>query len=41
VVHTVEYSVHGALLGLDIELPATYQGLHPNALVEALRRILR
>lgn len=43
-----EYSVHGALLavtsllGLDVELPPTYQGLdHPNALVDALRRILR
>jgi oleate hydratase len=48
VVFTVEYSVHCArlavasLLGLRHEIPATYQGLnHPNALVEALRRILR
>ncbi|MBL8352999.1 MAG: oleate hydratase [Burkholderiaceae bacterium] len=48
VVYTVEYSVHSAriavngLLGLDTPLPPTYQGLdHPNALVEALRRILR
>jgi myosin-crossreactive antigen len=47
VVYTVEYSVHSArlavraLLGLSEELPPTYQGLdHPNALVEALRRIL-
>lgn len=48
VVYTVEYSVHAArravtgLLGLDLPLPPTYQGLdHPNALVEALRRILQ
>lgn len=48
VVYTVEYSVHSArhavngLLGLDMPLPPTYQGLdHPNALVEALRRILQ
>lgn len=48
VVYTVEYSVHAArlavtaLLGLDTPVPAAYEGLeHPNALVEALRRILR
>jgi oleate hydratase len=48
VVYTVEYSVHSArlavagLLGLHDDLPATYEGLeHPNALVEAMRRILR
>lgn len=48
VVYTVEYSVHAArlavtaLLGLDAPVPAAYEGLdHPNALVEALRRILR
>jgi oleate hydratase len=49
VVYTVEYSVHSALLavsgllGLDEEsTPPTYVGLdHPNALVEALRKILR
>lgn len=47
VVYTVEYSVHGArravtaLCGLKDERPPTYRGLeHPNALVEALRRIL-
>lgn len=48
VVYTVEYSVHSArlavasLLGFDREFPPTYEGLdHPNALVDALRRILR
>jgi oleate hydratase len=48
VVYTVEYSVHSArlavasLLGLGAVLPPTYEGLdHPNALVEALRRILQ
>ncbi len=48
VVYTVEYSVHSArlavaaLLGLAEQLPPTYQGLdHPNALVDALRRILQ
>lgn len=48
VVYTVEYSVHSArlavasLLGFSDELPPTYDGLeHPNALVEATRRILR
>jgi oleate hydratase len=47
VVFTVEYSVHSArlavasLLGLEDTLPPTYRGLeHPNALVEALRRVL-
>ena len=47
VVYTVEYSVHAArravtsLLGLSDDTPPTYEGLeHPNALVEALRRIL-
>lgn len=46
-VYTVEYSVHSArlavasLLGFDHEIPPTYEGLdHPNALVDALRRIL-
>jgi oleate hydratase len=46
VVYTVEYSVHAArlavasLLGLEQEVPPAYEGLeHPNALVEALRRI--
>ena len=48
VVYTVEYSVHAArlavssLLGLQQEIAPAYEGLdHPNALVEALRRILR
>ena len=48
VVYTVEYSVHAALLAvsslLDLEpaVPPAYEGLdHPNALVEALRRVLR
>jgi oleate hydratase len=48
VVYTVEYSVHAArqavvsLLGLSPPLPRTYEGLeHPNALVEALRRVLQ
>lgn len=48
VVYTVEYSVHSArlavagLLGLHEALPTTYEGLdHPNALVEAMRRILQ
>ena len=48
VVYTVEYSVHAArravtgLLGLEVPVPPPYQGLdHPNALVEALRRILQ
>lgn len=48
VVYTVEYSVHAArlavqsLLGLPPSLPPTYRGLeHPNALVNALRLILR
>jgi len=48
VVYTVEYSVHAArlavqsLLGLPPSLPPTYRGLeHPNALVDALRLILR
>ena len=48
VVYTVEYSVHSAklavsaLLGLEPPVPPAYQGLdHPNALVEALRRILQ
>jgi oleate hydratase len=47
VVYTVEYSVHSArlavasLLGFRQEAPPAYEGLdHPNALVEALRRIL-
>jgi oleate hydratase len=47
VVFTAEYSVHSAriavvaLLGLAPALPPSYVGLeHPNALVEALRRIL-
>jgi len=47
VVYTVEYSVHSArlavasLLGFGHEVPPAYEGLdHPNALVEALRRIL-
>lgn len=47
VVYTVEYSVHAALLaatgllGLSEEIPPVYEGLdHPNALVDALRRIL-
>jgi oleate hydratase len=48
VVYTVEYSVHAArlavtsLLGLEDPVPPAYEGLdHPNALVEALRRVLR
>ncbi len=48
VVYTVEYSVHSArlavaaLLGAGPAIPPTYAGLdHPNALVDALRRILR
>jgi oleate hydratase len=48
VVYTVEYSVQSAqiavatLLGLEMEVPPTYQGLdHPNALVMAMRRILQ
>lgn len=48
VVYTVEYSVHAArlavtaLLGLAEPVPPAYEGLdHPNALVEAWRRILR
>ena len=48
VVYTVEYSVHAArlavtsLLGLEPQVPPAYEGLdHPNALVEALRKILR
>jgi len=48
VVYTVEYSVQAArlavtsLLGLEPAVPPTYEGLdHPNALVEALRKILR
>jgi oleate hydratase len=48
VVYTVEYSVHAALLavtsllGLEPAVPPAYEGLdHPNALVEALRRVLR
>jgi oleate hydratase len=48
VVYTVEYSVHSArlavtsLLGLREEIASTYRGLdHPNALVDALRRILQ
>lgn len=48
VVYTVEYSVHSArqavcsLLGLSDAMPPVYQGLeHPNALVEAMRRVLR
>ena len=48
VVYTVEYSVHSArlavasLLGLEKAVPPAYEGLdHPNALVEALRRVLR
>jgi len=47
VVFTVEYSVHSArlavtsLLGMPHTLPPTYRGLeHPNALVDALRRVL-
>jgi oleate hydratase len=47
VVFTVEYSVRSArlaveaLLGIEPKLPPAYVGLdHPNALVEALRRIL-
>ena len=47
VVYTVEYSVHSArlavasLLGLE-PVPPAYEGLdHPNALVEALKRILQ
>lgn len=47
VAFTVEYSMHPArlaassLLGVNGEMPASYEGLdHPNALVEALRRIL-
>ena len=48
VVYTVEYSVQAArlavasLLGLEEQVPPAYEGLdHPNALVEALRRVLR
>jgi len=48
VVYTVEYSIHSArlavagLLGLKDEMPSTYQGLeHPNALMEAVKMILR
>lgn len=48
VVYTVEYSVRSArlavtaLLGLEPPVSPAYEGLdHPNALVEALRRILR
>ena len=48
VVYTVEYSVHSArlavasLLGFAQEVPPAYEGLdHPNALVDALRRILQ
>jgi oleate hydratase len=48
VVYTVEYSVHSArlavtaLLGLEQQVPPAYEGLdHPNALVDALRRILQ
>lgn len=48
VVYTVEYSVHSArlavtsLLGLEPPAPPAYEGLdHPNALVDALRRILQ
>ena len=48
VVYTVEYSVHSArlavasLLGFDQDIPPIYEGLdHPNALVDALRRILQ
>jgi oleate hydratase len=48
VVYTVEYSIHSArlavtgLLGLKDEMPPTYQGLeHPNAMMEALKMILR
>ncbi len=48
VVYTVEYSVHSArlavasLLGFSQDIPPTYEGLdHPNALVDALRRILQ
>jgi len=48
VVYTVEYSVQSAqiavatLLGLEMEVPPTYQGLdHPNALVAAMKRILQ
>jgi len=48
VVYTVEYSVHSArlavasLLALRLDIAPTYEGLdHPNALVEALRRILQ
>jgi oleate hydratase len=47
VVYTVEYSVHSArlavasLLGFGHDVPPAYAGLeHPNALVDALRRIL-
>ena len=48
VVYTVEYSVHSArlavasLFGFEQTVPPAYEGLdHPNALVEALRRILQ
>ncbi|MDO9198115.1 oleate hydratase [Rhodoferax sp.] len=48
VVYTVEYSVHSArlavasLLGFAHDIPETYKGLaHPNALVEAMKMILR
>jgi oleate hydratase len=48
VVFTVEYSVHSArlavasLLGFEQEVSPAYEGLdHPNALVQALRRILQ
>lgn len=48
VVYTVEYSIHSArlavasLLGFAHEIPPTYKGLeHPNALVEAMKMILR
>jgi oleate hydratase len=48
VVYTVEYSIHSArlavtgLLGLKDEMPPTYQGLeHPNAMMEAIKMILR
>ena len=48
VVFTVEYSIHSArlavngLLGLRDEMPPTYKGLdHPNAMIEAMKMILR
>ena len=48
VVVTVEDSIHSArlavngLLGLRDELPPTYKGLdHPNAMIEAMKMILR